>query len=494
MIRTLSSLFIALAVALATMASPAEAQTKRAGDTFYLKFGAGFADYTGDFDTSPFSFDEFSEGTGFPYSWSGEVGYQTSPQFAIGLAYLAGRYPLVLNDAPGTDPDRFTAQLLGRYTFGARNWTVAPYLDAGVNASFTGTESGAGPTVGAGLDFVLNSFASFFLETRTNLTFGDDAMDGAEGGTSFDALSQLIGAGFKLNFKRATIAPRILALDGPSQVETGESATYTATINEGRATRPLQYQWDFGDGSTGSGLTASHAFDEPGTYTVTFTASNRGGQASESLTVEAVRPPQPAQITSISATPNPADEGTSVQFQSNVQGDSPISYDWSFGDGSSGTGGSPSHTYDEPGEYTVELQASNDVGSDSRTLTMRVNRALPEICMTLSELNSAYFESNSSTLTDEAEQDLQENAKILVQCPNLDARIEGFAAPGERNAQSLSEDRAQAVADFYEQNGVDSGRMTVSGEGQVEGVTSKKGGTRQYRRVDSIPVRQEDDM
>lgn len=492
MTRTISSLTIAFAVALAALASPAEAQTKRAGDTFYLKFGAGFSDYTGDFDTSPLSFDEFSEGTGFPYAWSGEVGYQTSPQFAIGLAYLAGRYPLVLNDAPGTDPDRFTAQLLGRYTFGAQNWTVAPYLDLGANASFTGTDSGFGPTVGLGLDIVLNDFASFYVESRSNLTFPDDAMDGVEGGTSFDALSQLLGVGFKLNFARATTAPRIIALDGPSEVQAGESATFTATVNEDEATRPLQYQWDFGDGSTGSGLTATHTFNEPGTYTVSFTASNRAGEASESLSVNVTY--RPAQITSINATPNPADEGETVQFESNVQGDSPIDYEWTFGDGSTASGSSPTHTYDEPGEYTVELTASNEGGSDSRTLTMQVERVLPEICTTVSELNSAYFEPNSSTLTDEAEQSLQENADILSQCPNLDVRIEGFAAPGERNAQSLSEDRAQAVADYYEENGVESGRMTVSGEGQVEGVTSKKGGTREYRRVDSIPQRQGGDM
>jgi outer membrane protein OmpA-like peptidoglycan-associated protein len=132
------------------------------------------------------------------------------------------------------------------------------------------------------------------------------------------------------------------------------------------------------------------------------------------------------------------------------------------------------------------------VGSDTRSTTVRVNRALPEICTTVSEFNSAFFGRNSSTLTDEAEKSLQENADILGQCPNLSVSIEGFAAPGERNAQSLSEDRARAVADYYTNNGVESGRVSTSGEGQVSGVTSKKGGTREYRRADSIPQRQGD--
>ena len=118
-----------------------------------------------------------------------------------------------------------------------------------------------------------------------------------------------------------------------------------------------------------------------------------------------------------------------------------------------------------------------------------MNRVLPEVCTTVSELGSAFFEGNSSTLTEEARSNLQENADILSQCPNLSVRIEGFAAPGERNVQALSEDRAEAVADFYEDSGVPGNRVMTTGQGQVEGVTTKKGGTRQYRRVDSIPER-----
>jgi len=487
MIRTLSSLFLALLIGVAFTANPTHAQTKRAGDTFYLKLGGGFSDYTGDF-ADPF--EGFSDGDGFPYTWVGEVGYQVSPAFGVGLGYQAGRYPLVNNDVPGTDPDRLSGQLLGRYTFGAEKWTVAPYIDAGANLSFTGSDSGGGPTVGIGLDIVLNDWASFYAESRANFTFGDDAMDGADSGTSFDGLSELLGVGVKLNFKTATTPPRVLAVDGPTDVQTGESVTFSATVNEQEATRPLTYRWDFGDGSTGSGLTTSHTFRQPGEYTVTFTASNEAGEASRSLSVNATRPPQPARITSLNATPNPADEGESVSFSADARGDSPISYAWDFGDGATGSGARASHTYDEPGTYTVELSASNDAGEDTRTLTMTVERALPPICTSVSEFNSAFFNRNSSTLTDEGRSALQENLDILSQCPNLDVRVEGFAAPGERNAQALSEDRARAVAQFYQEGDIAAGRIATSGEGQPEGVTTKKGGTQQYRRVDSIPQQQ----
>lgn len=486
MTRTIPSLLLALFVGLAAMASPAEAQTKRAGDTFYLKFGAGFSDYTGDF-ADPF--EGFSNGDGFPYGWVGEVGYQTSPSFAVGLAYQAGRYPLSSNNVPGSDPDRFSGQLLGRYTFGAKSLSVAPYIDAGANLSFAGNSSGGGPTFGVGLDIPVSDWASFYTEARTNLTFGDDAIDGVDANTGFDGLSHL-GIGLKMNFSSATTPPRVMSIDGPTSVEAGEAVTYAASINQEEATRPLTYQWDFGDGSTGSGLTAEHTFQEAGSYPVQFTATNEAGEASQSITVSVVEPPQPANIVSINADPNPVDEGEPVSFSANAQGDSPISYEWDFGDGMTGSGESPSHTYDEAGTYTVELTASNEAGESSQTLTMTVERALPSICMSVNELNSAFFERNSSTLTEEGEETLQENLDILTQCPNLSVRVEGFASPRERNTEALSEDRVEAVVDFYENGGVPSDRIMSDAQGAPEGVTTKKGDTQQYRRVDSIPERQ----
>ncbi len=278
-------------------------------------------------------------------------------------------------------------------------------------------------------------------------------------------------------------------MSGPDQLQTGESGTFEASINA-EADKPLTYQWNFGDGETGSGLLTTHTFQRAGQYQVTFTASNEAGSDTDTLTVMVERPPQPASIASINAQPNPVDEGESVRFTSNVRGDTPLTYNWSFGDGATGSGASVTHTYSDPGEYTVELQASNNAGSDSRTLSVTVEPALPPICTSITEFNPVFFSYNSSTLTDEAQSALQENLDVLNQCSNLSARVEGFAAPGERSPQELSADRARAVAQFYTENGVPGARVMAEGQGEVEGQTSKKGGTRQFRRADSIPVRQ----
>lgn len=282
-------------------------------------------------------------------------------------------------------------------------------------------------------------------------------------------------------------APVTSSIQTPDTLETEESGQFRASLeNRREATKPLSSTWRFGDGSTASGEEAQHAYSSTGSYRVQFIASNEGGADTSRASVTVVPPPQPASITSIDANPNPVDEGKTVRFSSNVQGDAPITRNWSFGDGSTAMGESPTHTYREPGQYTARLQASNDVGQDRRTVTVRVNRVLPEVCTTVGEFNSAFFERNSSTLTDEARSSLQENADVLSKCPNLSINVEAFAAPGERNPQSLSEDRASAVAEFYQTEGVPANRIQSSGQGRVEGVTSKKGGTRQYRRADSI--------
>ncbi|NBB74369.1 MAG: OmpA family protein, partial [Bacteroidetes bacterium] len=133
---------------------------------------------------------------------------------------------------------------------------------------------------------------------------------------------------------------------------------------------------------------------------------------------------------------------------------------------------------------------SNDVGQDSRSVSVEIEPALAAICTEVTEFNSAFFNYNSSTLTAEGEQALQENRDIIGQCPNLTVRVEGFAAAGERSPQALSEDRAETVAQFYQEGGIASSRISISGEGMVSGQgTSKKGARDQFRRADSIPMR-----
>lgn len=63
------------------------------------------------------------------------------------------------------------------------------------------------------------------------------------------------------------------ANDGPTVL--GNPTELTATITDGSN---VTYEWDFGDGNSGSGAAISHQYATPGTYTAEVTATNSLGQ------------------------------------------------------------------------------------------------------------------------------------------------------------------------------------------------------------------------
>ncbi|GAA1448615.1 PKD domain-containing protein [Leifsonia poae] len=59
------------------------------------------------------------------------------------------------------------------------------------------------------------------------------------------------------------------------------------------------YAWDFGDGSTGSGITASHVYSAAGTYTARLTVTDNGGASGTTTrTVTVTAPQQPGALAS----------------------------------------------------------------------------------------------------------------------------------------------------------------------------------------------------
>jgi PKD repeat protein len=61
-----------------------------------------------------------------------------------------------------------------------------------------------------------------------------------------------------------------------------DATAFTATISAGTG---VTYQWEFGDGQTGSGVTSSHTYAAVGTYTAIVTATNGAGSNSVSTLV-----------------------------------------------------------------------------------------------------------------------------------------------------------------------------------------------------------------
>lgn len=76
----------------------------------------------------------------------------------------------------------------------------------------------------------------------------------------------------------------------------------TVTFDAGGSTDNVgivSYEWNFGDGKTGTGITTSHTYTNPGTYTVTLTVKDAAGNTdTDSITItvlSAGAPPPPAE-------------------------------------------------------------------------------------------------------------------------------------------------------------------------------------------------------
>ncbi len=84
-------------------------------------------------------------------------------------------------------------------------------------------------------------------------------------------------------FDPCPIDAEIIAINlNPSDPIINEAITFSADI---RGTTPVTYRWNFGDGGTATGATASHMYSEPGEYTVSLECTNCGGSDSRSITI-----------------------------------------------------------------------------------------------------------------------------------------------------------------------------------------------------------------
>jgi PKD repeat protein len=145
--------------------------------------------------------------------------------------------------------------------------------------------------------------------------------------------------------------PISISAGGPYSGTVGSLITMTGNTSGG-AFPPFQYQynWSFGDGTAGSGQTTAHAYSNPGTYSILLTVISPGGQSRTATTTATV-----IQGLSISAgTSMTGIAGQPVRFGATVTGAVNPVITWSFGDGTTGSGQFPTHTYTNPGVYTAQ--------------------------------------------------------------------------------------------------------------------------------------------
>ena len=171
--------------------------------------------------------------------------------------------------------------------------------------------------------------------------------------------------------------------DAAGSVDVIECPANSASVDQCTSTKStiVDYAWNFGDGSRGSGERISHTYDKLGAYTVTLTVTNsRGITASTSQFVTVGNSADPT--ASFTLSPASPAINQSVFMNASASKATPgrrlVGYDWTYGDGSTDSGVNVSHRYSRLGNFTVSLTVRDDLGKTG-TATQVVTVGVPDM-------------------------------------------------------------------------------------------------------------------
>ena len=127
----------------------------------------------------------------------------------------------------------------------------------------------------------------------------------------------------------------------------------------------LVYTWNFGDGTTATGVTVTHLYKRGGVYTAELTVNDARGTlcsaAQDRVTIRINKPPVAVAGDNLVCCVNQDSlfDGSASYDPDNRQ----LTYLWDFGDGDSAPGAKVSHQYKKSGLYTISLKV--DDGSET---------------------------------------------------------------------------------------------------------------------------------
>ena len=168
---------------------------------------------------------------------------------------------------------------------------------------------------------------------------------------------------------------------GPTSGYINESYSYsTSSIDEDGDW--LRYIFDWGDGTTtetsdltpsGETITLSHSWSQPGTYQIKVKAidlQDAESNWSEPLTVIISSPTAQKPPVAIFSAPDSALVNQTITLDASQSYDTDgniVNYTWNFGDGETGYGVTVTHSYSEPGNYTITLTVIDNDGLSNST-------------------------------------------------------------------------------------------------------------------------------
>jgi len=223
-----------------------------------------------------------------------------------------------------------------------------------------------------------NQYAGVIFATSGNTVYGVPFTDRFGTGPVVDSVSH----------NNHSVLCWVLGIEPP--LTNGVLADFTANPTSGPAPLAVQFtdsstasapstitnwSWDFGDGSSSTAQSPSHTYNNAGTYMTTLTVTgSQGGSSSKSHVVVVGNSSAP--VANFTANPTSGLAPLAVQFTDTSTG-SVTSWAWTFGDGGSSAAQNPSHTYNNPGTYTVTLTVTGPGGSDSKIGTIKATTTAP---------------------------------------------------------------------------------------------------------------------
>lgn len=267
------------------------------------------------------------------------------------------------------DPGTYTVTLTVSNTAGSNTATQTNYIT--VNT-----------TPFAGFTSTVNNNTASFTNTSTNGTsyewnFGDgnSSTDAnpthtyADDGTYTVTLSATNDCGTVMTTETVVIVTAPTA--GFSSNVTSGCDPLTVSFMNQSSNNATSWEWDFpgGNPSSSTDENPTVTYNDPGTYTVTLTATNAAGSNTATQTNYITVNTVPATGYNFMTNAN-----TTTFTNTTTNG---TSYSWDFGDGNSSTDSNPVHEYAGDGTYEVVLSATNDCGTTTSTQTVVIS-SLPQ--------------------------------------------------------------------------------------------------------------------
>jgi mono/diheme cytochrome c family protein len=119
------------------------------------------------------------------------------------------------------------------------------------------------------------------------------------------------------------------------------------------------FAWNFGDGNSATGMMPTHTYASAGDFEVSLVVNDGQAESDPAVTSAAITAP-PVNLAPVADPGGPyaGAPGETITFDGSASADpndDPLTYSWDFGDGATGSGVAPTHSYAAAGTYTVSL-------------------------------------------------------------------------------------------------------------------------------------------